>query len=98
MGVAGLALAGALSAWANCAMLYAMLHRRGHFTIEPDLLGRIGRILLSAAAMGGVIWFLARLWRGLLRRRRNRTHIKHYRAGRRGCDRLFRPRLADRRD
>ncbi|HMU21789.1 MAG TPA: lipid II flippase MurJ, partial [Sphingorhabdus sp.] len=59
MGVAGLALAGALAAWANCAMLYTILHRRGQFTIEPDLLVRIGRILLSATAMGGVIWFLA---------------------------------------
>ncbi|WP_292681755.1 murein biosynthesis integral membrane protein MurJ [Novosphingobium sp.] len=61
MGVAGLALAGSISAWANCAMLYGMLHRRGHFAIEPDLLVRIGRILLSAAAMGGAIWLLAPL-------------------------------------
>jgi putative peptidoglycan lipid II flippase len=59
MGVAGLALAGALAAWANCAMLYAILHRRGQFTIEPDLLFRISRILLSAAAMGAAIWYLA---------------------------------------
>ena len=59
MGVAGLALAGALAAWANCAMLYIILHRRGQFTIEPDLFVRIGRILLSAAAMGAVIWYLA---------------------------------------
>jgi putative peptidoglycan lipid II flippase len=59
MGVAGLALAGALAAWANCAMLYAILHRRGQFSIEPDLFVRIGRILLSAAAMGAVIWYLA---------------------------------------
>ena len=28
MGVAGLALAGALAAWANCALLYAILHHR----------------------------------------------------------------------
>ena len=59
MGVAGLALAGALAAWANCAMLYAILHHRGKFSIEPDLFVRIGRILLSAAAMGAVIWYLA---------------------------------------
>lgn len=59
MGVAGLALAGAIAAWANCAMLYAVLHRRRHFFIEPDLLGRIVRIILSAAAMGAVIYFLA---------------------------------------
>ncbi len=59
MGVAGLALAGAISAWANCAMLYFMLHTRGHFTVEPDLLLRIGRIIFSAAAMGAVIYFAA---------------------------------------
>jgi putative peptidoglycan lipid II flippase len=59
MGVSGLALAGALAAWANCAMLYAILHRRGQFAIEPDLFVRIGRILLSAAAMGATIWMLA---------------------------------------
>lgn len=61
MGVAGLALAGAIAAWANCALLYWMLHRRGQFTIEPDLLGRIGRILISAAAMGLAISQLAPL-------------------------------------
>jgi putative peptidoglycan lipid II flippase len=60
-GVAGLALSGSISAWTNCALLYAVLHRRGHFTIESDLLGRIGRIMVSAAAMGGVIWYLAPL-------------------------------------
>ena len=30
MGIAGLALASALSAWANCAMLYILRHRGGH--------------------------------------------------------------------
>jgi putative peptidoglycan lipid II flippase len=59
MGVSGLALAGALAAWANCAMLYMILHRRGQFAIEPELFVRIGRILLSAAAMGATIWLLA---------------------------------------
>jgi putative peptidoglycan lipid II flippase len=58
MGVAGLALAGATAAWVNCAMLYAVLHRRGHFHIEADLLTRISRIFLSAAAMGATIHFL----------------------------------------
>ncbi len=59
MGVAGLALAGAISAWGNCAMLYWILHRRGQFTVEPDLFARIGRIVLSAAAMGAALWYLA---------------------------------------
>ena len=61
MGVAGLALAGAISAWGNCAMLYWVLHRRGQFTVEPDLFVRIGRIVLSAAAMGAAMWFLSPL-------------------------------------
>jgi putative peptidoglycan lipid II flippase len=61
MGVAGLALAGSIAAWGNCAMLYWALHRRGHFTIEPDLLVRIGRIMVSALAMGLAIWWLAPL-------------------------------------
>jgi putative peptidoglycan lipid II flippase len=59
MGVAGLALAGATAAWANCVMLYFVLHRRGHFHIEADLFTRISRIFLSAAAMGAAIHFLA---------------------------------------
>ena len=59
MGIAGLALASALSAWANCAMLYVLLHRRGHFHLERDLLGRIARIAISAAAMGAAIYALS---------------------------------------
>ncbi len=59
LGVAGLALAGAIAAWANCAMLYVILHRRGHFQVESDLWGRISRIILSAAAMGATIWWLS---------------------------------------
>jgi len=61
MGIAGLALSGALSAWANCAMLYVLLHRRGHFHVERDLGWRIARIVLSAAAMGAVIVWIAGL-------------------------------------
>ena len=59
MGVAGLALAGAIAAWANCAMLYIILHRRGHFLVEPDLWIRISRIALSALAMGAAVHYLA---------------------------------------
>lgn len=61
MGIAGLALAGALAAWANCAMLYVLLHRRGHFHVERDLGWRIVRIVLSAAAMGAVLAWVAGL-------------------------------------
>lgn len=58
MGVAGLALAGAIAAWANCAMLYIILHRRRQFNIELDLLSRIVRIIISAIAMGVSIYYL----------------------------------------
>ena len=60
-GVAGLALAGSIAAWTNCALLYGVLHRREQFSIEPDLLVRISRIILSAAAMGAAIHYLAPL-------------------------------------
>jgi putative peptidoglycan lipid II flippase len=58
MGVPGLALAGAIAAWANCILLYIMLKKRGHFVVEPDLLFRIGRIILSAAIMGAALYYL----------------------------------------
>ncbi len=57
-GVPGLALAGAIAAWTNCALLYTILHRRGHYHLEWDLLLRIVRIVISALAMGAAIWFL----------------------------------------
>ena len=64
-GIVGLAFAGAMAAWCNCAMLYFMLHTRGHFHIELSLLLRIGRIFLSAAGMAVVLIFAAPLGDGL---------------------------------
>lgn len=64
MGIAGLALASALSAWTNCVLLYVLLHRRGHFHLERDLIWRIARIVLSAAMMGAVIMALSPLLTG----------------------------------
>jgi len=58
MGVSGLALAGAIAAWANCILLYIMLHYRGHYHLEGDLIFRMLRIAISAAAMGAAIHFL----------------------------------------
>ena len=58
LGVAGVALAGAISAWVNCAMLYGLLHKRGHYRLESDLIFRISRIALSAAAMGALLYFV----------------------------------------
>lgn len=51
LGIGGLAAAVALSSWLNCLILYALLHRRGHFRIEPWLASRLLRQLLAAAGM-----------------------------------------------
>jgi putative peptidoglycan lipid II flippase len=50
-GIAGLAAAVALSSWLNCAILYVILHRRGHFRVERWLASRLARQLLAAAGM-----------------------------------------------
>ncbi|WP_028970474.1 murein biosynthesis integral membrane protein MurJ [Sphingomonas sp. URHD0057] len=50
-GIGGLAAAVALSSWLNCAILYALLHRRGHFRLERWLASRLARQLIAAAAM-----------------------------------------------
>jgi putative peptidoglycan lipid II flippase len=50
-GIGGLAAAVALSSWLNCAILYILLHRRGHFRIEKWLAARVLRQLIAAAAM-----------------------------------------------
>lgn len=50
-GIGGLAAAVAISSWLNCVILYALLHRRGHFRIEKWLASRLARQLVAAAAM-----------------------------------------------
>ncbi|HEX8449188.1 MAG TPA: murein biosynthesis integral membrane protein MurJ [Allosphingosinicella sp.] len=50
-GIAGLAAAIAIASWLNCAILYVILHRRGHFRVEAWLASRIFRQLLAGAAM-----------------------------------------------
>ncbi|MFN5780288.1 MAG: polysaccharide biosynthesis C-terminal domain-containing protein, partial [Novosphingobium sp.] len=57
LGIFGLALGGSLAAWANAAMLYAVLHRRGHYHLTAQVTGRIARIMLAAALMGAALWF-----------------------------------------
>jgi putative peptidoglycan lipid II flippase len=51
LGIGGLAAAVALSSWLNCAILYAILHRRGHFRLEKWLASRLVRQFIAAAAM-----------------------------------------------
>jgi putative peptidoglycan lipid II flippase len=57
MGVAGLALAGSISAWGNCALLYTILARKRHFHLTGRVIGRIARIMLAASLMGAVLWY-----------------------------------------
>ena len=51
LGIGGLAAAVAISSWLNCGILYAILHRRGHFRIEGWLASRLLRQLIAAAGM-----------------------------------------------
>jgi putative peptidoglycan lipid II flippase len=50
-GIGGLAAAVALSSWLNCAILYVILHRRGHFRVEKWLSSRIARQFVAGLAM-----------------------------------------------
>jgi putative peptidoglycan lipid II flippase len=58
LGVVGLALAGAVGAWVNIALLGAILARRGFFRLPARVLGRIGRITLASGVMGAALWGL----------------------------------------
>jgi putative peptidoglycan lipid II flippase len=55
-GLYGLAGALMLTAWLNCALLYGVLHKRGHFQLDPGVGSRITRQLIAAAAMGGALY------------------------------------------
>ena len=57
-GVVGLALAGAIGAWVNIALLSGILARRGFFTLPARVIGRLVRIAIAAALMGAALWFL----------------------------------------
>ncbi len=56
LGLYGLALALALTAWLNCAMLYVTLRKRGHFQISGHVASRVLRQLIAAAAMGATLY------------------------------------------
>ena len=55
LGVVGLALAGAIGAWVNIALLGGILARRGFFRLPARVVGRIGRIALAAGLMGAAL-------------------------------------------
>lgn len=59
-GIAGLAWATAVSAWGNCALLYAILRRSGSFRFDAvfrrRMLGSAAAAALMAAALAGVLF------------------------------------------
>ena len=63
-GVEGVALASVIGAWINVAFLYVILLKRGYYTVPLALVGRIGRQLVAAAAMGAALWFARDLLTG----------------------------------
>ena len=58
LGVVGLALAGAVGAWVNIALLSLILARRGFFTLPNRLVGRLARIAVASAVMGIALYAL----------------------------------------
>lgn len=56
-GVVGLALGGAIGAWSNCLLLFAILGRRRYFHLTGLVIGRIGRIVIASALMGAILWY-----------------------------------------
>ncbi|MCB2074360.1 MAG: murein biosynthesis integral membrane protein MurJ [Novosphingobium sp.] len=56
-GVVGLALGGAVGAWSNCILLYAILSAKGYYHLTGLVAGRIARIALAAALMGAALWY-----------------------------------------
>ncbi len=56
-GVVGVALASAAGAWINVTILYVILAMRGHYRANWQLVGRILRQLIAAAAMGAALYF-----------------------------------------
>ena len=96
--VVALPAAAASAAWTNCALLYLLLHRSGRFRIAPDVLGRVVRQLLAAAAMAALLWWLRDVLAGNLRWRPYGTHRRHRRSDRGWPVALFCRALIDRGD
>ncbi|MGH6659689.1 MAG: murein biosynthesis integral membrane protein MurJ, partial [Sphingomicrobium sp.] len=56
MGIAALPLTTAASAWLNALVLYVLLARRGHFLIVGELVSRLVRQIVAAAAMAAALY------------------------------------------
>jgi len=55
----GLALATAIAAWVNVALMATTLARRGHLVMDARLRARLPRLILAAGLMAGLVWGLA---------------------------------------
>ncbi len=51
----GLALATSAASWINAVLLWVILARRGHFTVEARLRNRVARMSLAALGMAGAL-------------------------------------------
>ncbi|MEM7780827.1 MAG: murein biosynthesis integral membrane protein MurJ [Pseudomonadota bacterium] len=56
-GVVGVAFASVVGAWINVGFLFAVLAARGHYRMPGELLFRIARQALAAAAMGAALFY-----------------------------------------
>jgi putative peptidoglycan lipid II flippase len=56
LGVVGLALATAVAAWVNVALLALGLRRRGFLALDARTRGRLPRILIASLLMGALLW------------------------------------------
>ncbi len=56
MGAPGIAVASAVSGWANALMLLAILVRRGHWGRDAALFSRIPRLVVAAAIMAAMLY------------------------------------------
>jgi len=56
--ISGLSAVIAITSWLNCAILYVILHRRGHFRVPGWLASRVFRQLLAGAVMVAALYGL----------------------------------------
>ncbi|MEN3971209.1 murein biosynthesis integral membrane protein MurJ [Sphingomicrobium sp. XHP0235] len=59
VGIAILPIGTAAAAWVNALSLYVLLHRRGHFSLEPWLIARLLKQLLCAGIMAAILYVLS---------------------------------------
>ena len=56
MGEAGIALATTLAGWANAALLFGLLMRRGHWPVEASSMKRGGLLCVASLIMAAALW------------------------------------------